>query len=270
MKLPTCVENLALLGWKIHPCYSGSRASCFIGANDQSTSDLDILGKWSREFPGCNWRVRMEGSGIFALDLDVPGGEHKHDGIAAMASLVSIHGILPRRPTIRTGGGGLVIFFRYNGEVIRGDAGCPLPGIDPRRGRLTVTIPPSSHHRTRKPYIWLTPPWEVSPPDCPPWLSSLLAPPPAQPYVDRDKTKSSPAADLIMSRALTAISRAQQGTRNACLNRWAFILALRVNAGELSESEACDGLMRAGAQAGMSIPESRATISSAFRGARRG
>src|SRR3954453_9976398 len=96
----------------------------------------------------------------------------------ALAGLVKQHGPIPPRPMTRSGGGGLALFFRHRGEAIHGATGWPVPGIDPRRGKLSVTVPPSIHIRTRRPYAWAVAPWEVSPPDAPGWLLKAVTPPP--------------------------------------------------------------------------------------------
>jgi Bifunctional DNA primase/polymerase, N-terminal len=129
MDLHPDIERLALLGWRLHPASGRTRAACFSNASTLATSDLDQLGRWSREFSRCGWRVVMEGSGIWALDVDVPGARHKHDGVAALQELIATHGPLPRRPTTRSGGGGLALFFRHEGEAIVGKGGHPALGM---------------------------------------------------------------------------------------------------------------------------------------------
>jgi hypothetical protein len=177
MTLHRDVERLAVLGWRLHPASRYSRAACIKNAADLATRDLDQLTLWSREFPGCSWRVVMEGSGIWALDVDLPSPDHAANGGQALADLVAMHGPLPPCPTARSGGGGWAVFFLHRGEPIAGATGTPCPGIDPRRGRQTVTVPPSLHHRTRLLYRWITPSWEITPPSAPGWLLQLVAPP---------------------------------------------------------------------------------------------
>ena len=219
-ELPRDVERLALLGWRLHPSSRFSRAACITGAAEAATHDLDQLARWSLEFPGCNWRVVMEGSGIWALDVDAPGPDHQADGIAALAALVMENGPIPERPMTRSGGGGFALFFRHDGEPIVGQTGTPAPGLDPRRGRLTVTIPPSIHHRTQRPYRWITPPWELSPSAAPGWLLRLLAPPPVPPTPSRprryrdhpDRFRRYAAAAL--RNAADRVAKAPSGSRN--------------------------------------------------------
>ena len=167
ISLHPAIERLALLGWRLHPTSCRTRAACFADAATLATSDPDQLARWSCQYPGCGWRVVMEGSGIWALDIDVPGSRHSHDGVSALRELVVAHGPLPPRPTTRSGGGGLALFFSYRGEPIIGRSGHPALGIDPRRGRQSLTIPPSSHPDTGLPYRWVVAPWDLAPPPAP-------------------------------------------------------------------------------------------------------
>ena len=88
MDLHPDIERLALLGWRLHPASRRTRAACFADATALATHDLDRSTRWSREYPACGWRVVMEGSGIWALDVDVPSLRHKHDGVTALRKLI--------------------------------------------------------------------------------------------------------------------------------------------------------------------------------------
>jgi len=193
--IPPELEAVARLGWAVFPASQYSKASCFSGAHDAATSDLDIIAAWCRRFPGCNWRVAFGLSRLWGFDVDTPGPDHKADGISAMRDLVARYGGLPECPTTRSGGGGYAIFFRHSGEPIIGKTGHPAPGIDPRRGRQSVTIPPSIHTTTMRPYVWLRPPWATDAPEAPQWLLEAVRPPPELPsaslrnFGDGDKAR---------------------------------------------------------------------------------
>lgn len=266
--LPSDVEPLALLGWRLHPSFR-SRAACIKGAAEAATRDLDQPARWGREFPGCNWRVVMEGSAIWALDVDAPGPDHAADGIAALAALVKMNGPIPERPMTRSGGGGLALFFRHDGESIVGRTGTPAPGLDPRRGRLTVTVPPSIHHRTRQAYRWITAPWELPPPSAPDWLPRLLAPPPEPPMaVPRhlapgDEVGRSYAIGALR-RAVEQVATAPGGTRNDTLNRAAYSVARFAAAGLLQPAEIAEALAHGARAAGLDQREVVRTLASAL------
>lgn len=269
------IERLALLGWRLHPASRTTRAARFKGAAEAATYDLDQLAEWTRAYPGCNWRVVMEGSDIWALDVDAPGPDHEADGISALAKLVAEHGPLPPRPMTRSGGGGYALFFRHDGEPIAGRSGTPAPGIDPRRGRLTVTIPPSRHITTRQPYRWITAPWEVSPPSAPAWLLKLVAPPPdppwpAQPRITPFGTPHRTYAVAALRRAVEEVATARPGQRNDQLNRSVWSVARFISAGLLEPSEIAEALAHAGRVAGLHRMEVERTLASGLKaGARR-
>ena len=268
--LPPDVERLALLGWRLHPSSRSSRAACFTDAVSAATSDLDQLARWSRQFPCCNWRVVMEGSGIWALDVDAPGPDHAADGITALAVLVAEHGPIAERPMTRSGGGGFALFFRHQGEPISGKTGTPVAGLDPRRGRLSVTIPPSIHHRTKLPYRWIVPPWELSPPAPPEWLLRLVAPPtlaltprPPQRYLDRpDRFRRYAVAAL--RNAANRVAGARPGTRNDTHNREAFSLHRFTTGGALAVAEIAEAMGWAARMAGLDRLETQQTLNSAL------
>lgn len=265
MTLPDEIERVALLGWHLYPASTRTKAACFKGATDAATHDLDRLAGWAAEYPGCNWRVVVGPSQLWALDVDAAGDDHAADGIAALKALIATNGPLPPKPTTRSGGGGSAIFFRHNGEPISGNTGTPAPGIDPRRGRLSITIPPSIHIRSRLRYRWLLAPWDVGPPDAPQWLLDAVRPPPEpqRPY-DPSVTTDTRARRALM-RAMDRISTAPSGAANDTLNRQAYQVARHVAARVISEQEAVECLFAAAQQRAIPYREAKATIQSAFR-----
>jgi hypothetical protein len=232
------------------------------------------LEAWSREFPGCNWRMICEGSGVWGLDVDVPSEDHDHDGPAALATLSNQYGPIPPRPMTRSGGGGLALFFRHRGEPIHGATGWPVPGIDPRRGKLSVTVPPSIHIRTRRSYRWAVAPWEVSPPDAPGWLLKAVAPPPeplGRPISD-DIGKAGPArrrqyAEAALRNAIGRVASAREGQRNDTLNKTMFSLVRLARSGDLTMREIADCMAVAARHAGLTASEVQGTLRSVLRSA---
>ena len=271
--IPEEIERIALLGWRVYPASQYSRAACFAGATDAASCDLDWIAKQVKEYPGCNWRMVFEGSGVWAFDLDVPGAGHVHDGMAAMASLVRIHGALPPRPMTRSGGGGAAIFFHWSGERIVGDGGKPYPGMDPRRGRQSLTLPPSIHLTTKLPYRWVAPPWEVTPPKAPDWLLRLVEMPPERPAAPSPELKTGSAkrnyAVAALHNATRRVAAAHEGGRNNTLNRECWSVAKFLADGDLTESEIRDCMIAAARAAGIPIRAACLTIDSAIRSKRK-
>lgn len=260
MTLHADIERVALLGWRCVPV-TRQRSGYWKGYLNDATTDLDTLARWHREYPRANWSVIPEGSGVWALDVDVPSADHAADGMAWLARMVERHGQLPRGPHGRSGGGGHLLVFRDAGRAIKCQSGWPAPGIDPRARRVQFTIAPSIH-RNGKPYRWAVAPWDAAPPVAPAWLLAAVAPPPAKPAPKRPRIPTTDAARRALARSLDAIAAAGAGTRNATLNRHAFMAARWIAAGLLDEAEAVAALYAAGRAAGLPDPEVRGTIKS--------
>ena len=260
MSLHPDIERAALLGWRLVPV-TRRRAGYWKGYLNDATHDLDTLAAWSRAHPGCNWSVVPEGSGVWALDVDVPGPDHAGDGVTWLRAMTEKHGPLPPRPHGRSGGGGHLLIFKDTGAPIKCESGHPAAGIDPRARRVQFTISPSVH-RNGNAYRWQTAPWDVAPPPAPDWLLRAVAPPPAPPRPARPRIATTDTARRQLARALDEIACAPSGRRNSTLNRQAFSVARWIAAGLLEESEAVSALYAAGMAAGLDAPECRDTIKS--------
>lgn len=257
MTLHPDVERLALLGWRMVPATSRKKGM-FKGYLDAATSDLDTLAAWAREYPRACWKAVPHGSGVWFLDVDVPGPEHDADGVAALRDLCALHGPLPPRPHGRSPSGGHLLVFRDDGHPIKNGSGYAAPGLDALAGRVCPMVPPS--RRNAGAYRWIVAPWDLAPPPAPEWLLRLLAPPPAPPAPRRK-----PTADMgrrVLHRSLDRIASAAPGTRNATLNQQAFSVARWIGAGLLDEAEAIGALYAAGRALGLADPEVRGTIKS--------
>lgn len=272
MGIPEEIERVALLGWAVFPASQYSRASCFKGAHDAATHDLDTIETWCRDFHGCNWSVAFGLSHLWGLDIDAAGPTHAADGVSAFRDFAIAHGGLPRCPTTRSGGGGYAVFFKHAGEPIIGKSGHPAPGIDPRRGRQSVTIPPSIHVDTKRPYVWLRAPWDINAPTAPAWLADAVRPPPEPVYSTApdlsDGDNARRYAVSALRNAITRVATAPSGQANDTLNRETHAMAKFL--GAISESEIRD-CMLAGARArAIPIREALATIDSGIRSRLRG
>jgi hypothetical protein len=267
--IPSELEAVACLGWAVFPASQYSRKSCFSGAHDAATSDLDTIAMWCRDYAGCNWRVAFGLSNLWGLDVDAPGPNHAADGLSAMRDLIVHHGPLPDCPATRSGGGGYAIFFRHEGEPIAGKTGHPAPGIDPRRGRQSVTIPPSVHTTTRRPYVWTRPPWETSPPHAPKWLLDAVRPPPevsSSPLrIFEGGERARNYAVAALRQAIGRVATAASGSANDTLNREAYAMARFLQDGLVSAQEIRDCLLAAARARSIPIREAVATIESGIR-----
>jgi hypothetical protein len=116
--LPTDIERLARLGWRLYPASRSSRAACIKDPGASATFDLEKLEAWTREYPRCNWRMVCENSGVWALDVDVPSPDHADDGVAALAAMVARHGSTPTVPddTQQRRGAGTVLSSSWRAD----------------------------------------------------------------------------------------------------------------------------------------------------------
>ena len=269
MTIPEDIERVALLGWAVFPASQYSRASCFSGAHDAATSDLDTISGWCRDYPSCNWRLAFGLSQLWGLDIDAISEDHAADGIGAMRNLTAINGALPPCPMTKSGGGGFAVFFKHNGEPITGKTGMPSPGIDPRRGRLSVTIPPSIHLTTKLAYRWIAPPWSVNAPNAPGWLLRAVAPPPepvhrAAPDLSSGDKARSYAVGALKS-AIAKVACAPSGAANSTLNAETYAIGRFLSDGSVTEGEVRDCMVAAARARGIPIREAMATIDSGLR-----
>lgn len=171
--------DYAALGWPVLPVFGvdahGScacgRQECAVagkhprttrGLND-ATVDKDQIDRWWSLWPGANVGIQTGArAGLVVLDIDQP------EIPSELADLIGkgVGGI----PTVRTGGGGLHLYFRHpGGEVPNRVRVLGLP-VDVRADGGYVIAPPSRHTSGNE-YIWIT---EGEPPELPETLREVL------------------------------------------------------------------------------------------------
>jgi len=257
------IERVALLGWRCVPA-TRSKKGFWVGYIDAATTDLDQLDRWSFAYPRCNWKVIPSGSGVWALDVDVPSRDHKDDGVAVLKLLVERHGAIPERPHGRSGSGGHLMVFQDAGHPINSKSGHPEPGLDPKGGRNAFTISPSRNDLGS--YRWAAAPWELAPPIAPDWLLKLVAPPPQPPRPPRPTIISTSRAQSLLEREVNRVLNAGPGKRNSTLNEASFTVGGLIGGGLLDEREAICALYDAARYIRLDDHESRATIKSGIEG----
>ena len=100
-------------------------------------------------------------SGVLVLDVDGPEGE----------AVLKEHGH-PATPMVRTGSGGLHLYFRHPDREVR--TGIRVePGLDMKASGGYVVAPPSVGP-TGKPYEWIIAPEDAEPAEVPEWLMGLI------------------------------------------------------------------------------------------------
>ncbi|MDP7731502.1 bifunctional DNA primase/polymerase [Mycobacterium sp. TY813] len=204
------------------------------------TRDDDVIGRWSRKYPGCNWGVTQHG--VICLDVDPRNG-----GTVAALRLRPEHCTL----TIRTGSGGWHLYYRHSGPA-RGKVH-GIPGIDVKAGGTGYLVAPGSiHPTTGKPYrIHRDGPIA----NLPTHLLALIATPkytaPSGPV---------PASGDRWDGLVRSVAEAQPGNRNGVLF-WATARAAADNA----PAAVYSALAAAAHEIGLGTAEIRQTIQSGQR-----
>lgn len=269
--LPPELTYLLTLNWHVFPVSRTTKKSCEKGGKDNASADIKQVFEWSKQFPDCNWRAHPGKSKLLFLDVDKAGDLHDNDGFATIQRLISKHGPLPSGPRLVTGGsGGEGVFFRWEGQEMRGGPNALGPGIDVStvRGAVCPTLPPSVHQRTGGAYRWRVglEPWSVPLPPIPQWIVNALKPLPV-PEIDYTRTSEDDAArslDYFADR----IRQASSGASNRTIYAQSFKAGKLVAAGLLAYMEAETVLYGAALQ--RVKPEKRGAIMPSIRSGLRG
>ncbi|MBA2669389.1 MAG: bifunctional DNA primase/polymerase [Gemmatimonadetes bacterium] len=163
----TCREaalRYAGRGWEVLPLHApvaGGGCTCRLGVEcpkpgkhprtahgwKDASSDPEQIRAWWDAHPDANVGIATgEVSGIWVLDVDAQNG-----GMRELARLEEEHGTLSTTAAVRTGGGGLHLFFTYT-KGMKSRCGV-LPGIDVRGDGGLVVAPPSLHPSGNR-YQW--------------------------------------------------------------------------------------------------------------------
>ena len=201
-------EGLRVL--PLHFLYSPDRCSCgftcrsiakhpstWKGVKDATTDPAQIA-KWWRNQPDANIGIAT-GQGLVVVDIDPKNG----------GSLEALNALVPLPPTalLRTGGGGLHLYFSYDRSLTIGNsAGTLAPGIDIRGENGYVVAPPSIHASGNR-YYWERHTGYTPAPDA---LLQLVVEPKKPPLIYKDGPPTPPVVSTS-SRFIV------EGKRNATL-----------------------------------------------------
>lgn len=206
-------------------------------------------------------------SGTVVVDVDP-----RHDGRATMAALID-RGLLPPTRWVATGSGGLHLYYRHPGGLVRCSQGKPGqglgPGIDVKADGGYVVLPPSVHPRTGRPYLWQP---DRAMEEMPPALVAACEPPspPAPPSDPAGRPPTvRPAGgishpDRLLAVLLDRVTTAPEGTRRVTLYGAARGVARMVAADAIDHGDAVAALTRAGRAAEQTERDIRAAIRGGF------
>jgi putative DNA primase/helicase len=140
-----------------------------------ATRDEDTIRRWWAADPGAGIGIPMgSASGLVVLDVDP-----RHGGDESLEALLGEHGLLPRGPVARTGGGGEHRYFAHPGGNLPPVHGF-RPGLD-LQGDGSYVVAPPSRHLSGGTYEWVVPLVGGPRPPLPPTWLLRAAPPPAAP-----------------------------------------------------------------------------------------
>jgi hypothetical protein len=112
-----------------------------------ATRDQKVITDWWTAWPAAN--VAIATGAVVVMDIDP-----RHGGDASLAQLEARNGKVAPSWRVRTGGGGLHVYFRApSGITIKNSAGLLGAGIDVR-GHGGYVVAPPSKHISGKSYEW--------------------------------------------------------------------------------------------------------------------
>jgi len=228
---PTLVDAAIAMGVPVFPCDAQKRPLTAHGFKDATANPEEIRRLFANPKAAMIGMPTGEITWLVVVDVDVK------DGRAGMEWLNANSHRLPQTRTIRTGTGGLHIYLRWPGQIIRNSAGKIAPGIDIRGDGGYVVVPPSPGYAVAD---------NSDVAEVPEWLMPILAPPapperptapaqvsaPSRPHNPDGGTHYGVAA---LHSECDAIRRAWDGSKHHTLNKAAFSIGGLVAAGELQE-----------------------------------
>lgn len=193
-------------------------------------------------------------SGLVVVDVDPAKG-----GFESLTGLVK-RGLCPPTRFVRTGSGGLHLYYRHPGPHLRipGSGSKIAPGIDIKADGGYAAAPPSIHPDTRKPYEWADRQAAIEE-VAPALVAACLAPDPRPtpaapghtPTLHGGGAISHP--DRLLAALLAKVHHAPSGRRRVTLYGCARGVARMALAGAISPTDGQTALLTACHQAGWDI-----------------
>ena len=216
--------------------------------------------------PGGQLAVRTGAvSGLLVVDVDPA-----HGGDDSLSDLMARQ-LVPRTLHVRTGSGGLHLYYRHPGRT---SPSRPMPnraGIDIKADGGYVVLPPSIHHRTHRPYRWgdgRRPRGDAPRPGrrVPAQPRRPIRPAPAnRPSHDHPGGGHLPPRQAPQTPTWTPYATHPKGKRRTTLYGAARGVARMVAAGAIDHADAVAVLTDAGHQAEQTDRDIRAAIAGGFR-----
>lgn len=276
LKLMRAALDYAALGWAVFPVHGIVEGGCDCGAPDCSspgkhpltrrglknaTTDSRVVAAWWKRWPAANVALATGGaSGVVVIDVDLPQGDH------SLAKLLEAGYELPKTSSVRTGSGGLHLYYAAPQIPVGNSAGrlpgaeLQLSGVDLRAEGGYVVAPPSLHVSGSS-YEWIE---GAGLAPAPRWLRPLEDVRTSEPVRVGIVApgSSTPYGLAALTGELKEFRSAPVGTRNHTLNRCAYRLGRLVAGGELNQPEVVEALRAQALSRGLTRREIERTISS--------
>jgi len=174
------------------------------GVRGANANELSVKDRWGLHRHA---NIGIHTRNVNVLDVDGP------EGLAELNRLLYEHdkdGVVSSAPSVRTGGGGLHLFFRAAPQRPSRNRARFLPGLDWRAEGGYVVAAPSIHHSGKR-YTWERCLTEYELPRVPGWLMNLLH--------RRSNINVLPSEDRdgIRKIEIEALATIKKGTRNDSL-----------------------------------------------------
>ncbi|GAA0613097.1 bifunctional DNA primase/polymerase [Kribbella sandramycini] len=229
-----------------------------------ASTDPDRVAAIVNAVPGGQLAVRTgAGSGLVVVDVDPA-----HGGADSLAELVRCQ-LVPRTLWVLTGSFGHHLYYCHPGHEIVSRPMPNRPGIDIKADGGYVVLPPSVHHRTRRPYVWAADSGE--PVEMPPPLIAACQPPaPAKstgvrPDAPTRSGKGISHPQRLLTSHLNAVRNAPEGRRRTTLYGASRGIARMVLAGAIDQADAVAVLTAVGEEAEQTARDIAAAITGGFR-----
>lgn len=245
------------MGWSVFPVEPVGKKP-MVKWTEESSTDPDRIREMWDMCPQANIGIDCGKSGLVVLDID---------DVGSIGSLTDKFGFDPSQDdtaVVRTGRGGLHVYYRAGSERVRNSASKVADHVDVRGDGGYVVAPPSVHESGRT-YEWAR---RSEPRPIPESVVKVFNYREEPQRVELPPERSHEKWGLaILAAEAHAIETSQPGQRNNQLNRSAYYVYGAVKGGHLDESLATMRLRQAARHVGLSESEIEGTLVSAWQGA---
>jgi hypothetical protein len=227
---PTLADAAIALGVPVFPCDAHKRPLTPHGFKDASADPAVVRRAFAHPLAAMIGVPTGAVTGTVVVDVDVKDGAQGRAWLDANS-----HRMVQTR-TIRTGSGGLHLYFRWPDRAVKNSASKIAPGIDVRGDGGYVIVPPSPGYAMAD---------DAPVADLPDWLLPALLPPMVEAVAApprRVADSVSPLGRQTLEDRCDQIRFAADGAKHSTINEAAYSVGGLVHAGHVTETEAIAAL----------------------------